>query len=107
MKQQITKLFLILLLGTLITTDLFAGCPVTIISNDGSTSGNARIPSTRYRRTVGVYLITPAEMAATGLAPSQILSAIGWNYQTGSGVAGSGTLQIYMQNTTDATNTKG
>jgi hypothetical protein len=107
MKQQFTKLFLILLLGTLITSDLFAGCPVTIISNDGSTSGNARIPSTRYRRTVGVYLITPAEMAATGLAPSQIISAIGWNYQTGSAVAGSGTLLIYMQNTTDATNTKG
>ena len=32
--------------------------------------------------------------------------SIGWNYQTAPGVAGSAPLTIYLQNTTDTTNTK-
>lgn len=81
-------------------------CPLTTLPNDGSTSANARAPSTRFRFERSVYLITAAELAAAGYTPGTLPMSIGWNYQTAPGVPGAAPLTIYLQNTNDTTNTK-
>jgi hypothetical protein len=76
-----------------------------LLSN-GSTSGNSRAPQglQRYSRTV--YLITAAEVTASGLVNGDVINAIGFNYSTAQNVATTGNYTVYMQNTTDATNLK-
>ena len=81
-------------------------CPLTVLPNNGGTSGNARAPSTRYAFSRAIYLITASELAAAGFAPGTSPTTIGWNYQTAPAVAGSAPLLVYMQNTADTTNTK-
>src|SRR5262245_32235536 len=81
-----------------------AVCATTVLATDGSTSGNARAPSSRYRGAKTVYLITAAELAAAGMPNGASPSAIGWHYSTAPGVAPTnGTLIVYLQNTTDTT----
>lgn len=86
--------------------DMFAGCPVTALTADGSTSGNARCPMVRYRKAQSVYLITAAELSAAGLASGQSIGQISWNYTTAPGLAGSGSLIVYLENTSDVLNNK-
>ncbi len=81
-------------------------CPLTVLPNNNSTSANARAPSTRFAFERSVYLITATELAANGLPSGTSPTSIGWNYQTAPGVGGSAPLKIYMQNTSDTTNTK-
>ncbi|MEP6946601.1 MAG: VCBS repeat-containing protein [Acidobacteriota bacterium] len=83
------------------------GCALTVLPNDGSTSGNARGPETRFAASHAVYLITGAELAAAGYANGQIPTSVGWNYSTAPGASGSAPLKIYMQNTTDVAYGKG
>lgn len=90
--------------ASVVTTSV-SPCTMTVIPNDGGTSGNARAPNTNWRWGRAVYLITASELAASGYPPGASSTTIGWNYQTG-GVADSIPLTIYMQNTTDTTNTK-
>lgn len=97
---------LILALGVSFATGLFAGCPITVLPGDGSTSGSARCPSTRYRYAHSVYLITQAELAANGLVNGESITGIGWNYNTAPGHTGYTLLIVYLQNTADTTNTK-
>ena len=82
------------------------GCAMTVLPNDNSTSGNERAPMIRNRWGRSVYLITAAEMAASGFTSGSSPVAIGWNYYTAPGAAGSGPLIVYMQNSSDVTNTK-
>ena len=81
-------------------------CPRVALANDNSTSGNARAPQLRNRFERGVYLIKASELAAAGFSAGNVMTSIGFNYQTGQGLSGSAPLIIYMQNTTDTTNTK-
>src|SRR5678815_5491639 len=81
-------------------------CVATVLPNNGGLSGNERAPHTNFRFGRSVYLITAAELAASLYPSGTIPSTIGWNYQTGPGIAGSAPLKIYMQNTTDTTNNK-
>lgn len=85
--------------------DVLAACPVTVLPSDGSTSGNARAPSIRYGYARSVYLIKATEIQAAGLQNGPI-TAIGWGYTTAPGAVGSAPLKVYLQNTTDTTNTK-
>src|SRR5437763_8712330 len=80
-------------------------CPKVVLANDNSTSGNARAPQTRNRFERSVYLIKASELAAMGYTAGSSPTTIGWNYQTG-GTAGSAPLIVYMQNTSEVTNTK-
>ena len=77
-----------------------------MLPNNGSTSTNARAPSTRTRFARSVYLITAAELAANGFPSGTSPTFIGWTYSTAPNVAGSAPLTIYMENTADSTNTK-
>ena len=85
---------------------LVASCTKAVLVNDGSTSGNARAPITKFGFERAVYLITATEMAAAGYTNGSSPTVIGWNYSTAPTVAGSAPLIVYMQNTADTTNTK-
>ncbi|MBL7929733.1 MAG: hypothetical protein JNL47_09740, partial [Bacteroidia bacterium] len=107
-KIQLLRLIFLLLMAGIMMTDaaLYAQCPVSALTGGGGTSGNARAPSTRYRLAQAHYIISPAEMAAAGFVNGQTFSQIGWGYTTAPGVAGTGNLRVWFQNTTDATDLK-
>jgi hypothetical protein len=71
-----------------------------------ATSINSRAPqgSQRYSRTV--YVITASEMAASGLSNGDVISAIGFSYGTAQNIPTTGNFIVYMENTSDVTNTK-
>ncbi len=78
------------------------------LPSTGSTSGNSRIPrnaTARYQREE--YLITAAEMAASGFPAANTIDGIGFYIYTAGIGTQTGTLTIYMKNTTDATYTLG
>jgi hypothetical protein len=83
-----------------------AQCGVTFLPSDGGTSSHGRAPSVRYRGIKSVYLITAAELAASGLPSGVTPTGIGWHYSTAPGNVGAGMLTVYLQNTTDTTNNK-
>ncbi len=77
------------------------GLTIWALPTNGSTSVNSRAPSNgwKYQRTE--YLITESEMAASGFPSGAIINAIGF-YIASSGTGPlSGTLDIYLKNTTD------
>ncbi len=82
------------------------GCPVTVLPTDGSTSGNERAPIANFLFGRAVYLITAAEASANGLSFGFAPGAIGWRYAAAPGAVATGTLVVYLQNTTDTSNTK-
>ena len=82
------------------------GCPVTVLPTDNSTSGNERAPIANFLFGRAVYLITVAEASAAGLTNGFSPGAIGWHYANAPGSNATGTLIVYLQNTTDTTNTK-
>ena len=83
-----------------------AGCALTALPNDGSTSGNERAPNLRNRFGRAVYLILASELSAAGIAPGTAISGIGWSFQIAPGLSGSGPLIVCLQNTSDTTNSK-
>ena len=100
MKKQIINLMLtFFMLSTVVSTNVIAQF-VTVLPNNGGTSGNGRAPSVRYSHARAVYLITPAEMAASGFINGSNVSGIGWTYQA-AGAAGIAGLKVYLQNTSD------
>src|SRR5439155_10357390 len=85
---------------------LAGSCTFTALLNDNSTSGNERAPTLRNRFGRSVYLIKASELAANGLTSGSAVTGIGWNYQTAQNVTASTPLIVYLQNTSDVTNTK-
>ncbi len=83
-----------------------AGCTITVLPTDNSTSTNERAPNANFLSGRSVYLITASEASANGLTNGVSPGAIGWHYAALPGVAATGTLVVYLQNTTDTTNTK-
>lgn len=99
-----TLLFLVAMVGFLCQaqeTQYYNALP-----NNGSTSGNSRAPQglQRYSRTV--YIITAAEMAASGLSNGDVINSIGFNYSSAQNISTTGSFTVYMENSTDVTNTK-
>ena len=74
---------------------------------EGSTSGNSRAPSNfwKYQRTQ--YLITAAEMSASGFPLNAAINSIGFAINTAGVGTLSGTLNVYLLNTSDVTYTLG
>ncbi len=75
---------------------------VSIVSGV-ATSALSRAPqgTQRYIRTC--YIIPPSEISASGLPNASVLSAISFEYSIAQSEATTGTLKVYLQNTTDAT----
>ncbi len=71
----------------------------------GATSTNGRAPCAGHSRSRAVYLVRPSDMAAAVIGPG-LITGIGWTYNTVPAIAASGPLVIYLQNTSDVTNTK-
>lgn len=88
-----------------LSSPVSAGCPLTVLDDDGTSSPNARAPIAKFVYERAVYLVRPSEMATSGLVSGDI-SSIGWSYFTAPGLVGAAPLKIYLQNTADTTNTK-
>ncbi|HLF51358.1 fibronectin type III domain-containing protein, partial [Flavobacterium sp.] len=71
-----------------------------------STSGNGRAPQGSQRYNRSIWLITAAEMTASGFANGSIVSSLGFYYLTAQNIPTTGNMTVYLQNTADATNTK-
>ncbi len=69
----------------------------------GSTSGNTRAPGNTYRYQRTEYLITPAEMAASGFPVGNEVNSIGFLVGTAGVGTQTGTFNVYLKNTNDAT----
>lgn len=75
-----------------------------------SNSPNGRAPQSSHRYTRTIYLIAASELSTGGIAPGRVLKAIGFNYREAEAVAtatASGTLKIYLENTTATSYNKG
>jgi hypothetical protein len=73
----------------------------------GATSGNTRIPGNTFNYQRTEYLITAAEIAAGGFPSGSNIDGIGWLIYTAGATSQTGTLNIWLKNTTDVTYTLG
>lgn len=71
-----------------------------------ATSQNGRAPQGARNVTRSVWIVTADEMAAGGFLAGDVISGLGFTYQVAQNTATTGTCIIYLQNTTDTTNTK-
>jgi hypothetical protein len=69
----------------------------------GSTSGNTRAPGNTFRYQRTEYLITAAEMAASGFPVGSEVNSIGFLIGTAGATTQSGNFTVYLKNTADAT----
>jgi hypothetical protein len=101
-----------ILIALLVSTSLVGQTLVNVLPNNNSTSGNARAPQGTRLFVNTVYIILPSEMAAYG---ADNVTSVGWTWNnplgggapTTQSIATTGTLKIYMQNTTDIVYSKG
>ena len=77
------------------------------LPNNGYYFANSVAPTGTYRYERSVYLITPAEMVVQGFPIGINFNQIEWTYYTPGNRSVTGTLKIYLQNTTDVVSTKG
>jgi hypothetical protein len=101
--KKITLLMILVLsgLGVQAQTDYY-----TVLPNNGGTSQNGRAPQGARPAGRSVWLITAAEMAAAGFDTGSVVNSLGFRYSVAQNTTTTGTIVIYLQNTTDATNTK-
>ena len=76
------------------------------IISGASTSGNGRAPQGGRNVSRSVWLLTAAEMAASGFVTGDNISGLGFTYQTAQDIATTGTMVVYLQNTSDVANNK-
>lgn len=69
----------------------------------GSTSANTRIPGNTYRFQRTQYIITPDEMAASGLVNGNTIDGIGFIVFTAGVGTQTGAFKVYLMNTNDVT----
>ncbi|WP_410219815.1 hypothetical protein [Pedobacter sp.] len=73
-----------------------------------NTSANGRAPQTSHRNTKCVYYIPASEMSDGGVGAGTQLKGIGFSYKDATAaMTATGSLKIYLQNTTDADYQKG
>lgn len=76
---------------------------VDVVTTSGSTSGFSRAPQGTQRYIRSAYIISAAEMTSSGFPSATAINALSFKYSTAQDVPTSGTLKIYLENTTDAT----
>ena len=103
--KKITYVFMFAL--SLLSSNVFSQTDfITALPNNGGTSGNARSPQAVDRYDRSVWLITAAEMAASGFVTGNVINSIGFNLNIASNIPVTGTLTVYLQNSTDTANLK-
>ncbi|HNP33173.1 MAG TPA: T9SS type A sorting domain-containing protein [Flavobacterium sp.] len=100
--KKITLLIVILLASFSIQaqSDIY-----NALTQNGGTSQNGRAPQGARPAGRSVWLITPTEMAASGMPAGHVVS-LGFLYSVAHNAGITGTITIYLQNTTNTTNTK-
>lgn len=78
-----------------------------VLPFDGSSSANCRAPGNTFNYQRTEYLITPAEMAASGFPSGSTVNGIGFYVSTPGLSSQIGELKVYLKNTTDVTYTLG
>ncbi|MDR3666686.1 MAG: hypothetical protein P4L35_07585 [Ignavibacteriaceae bacterium] len=73
-------------------------------TNDASYSARGPVGTFNYER--GVYLITPDEMSAADIPAGLNINQIEWTYYIPGNSPVTGNLKVYLENTTNTTNTK-
>ncbi len=81
-------------------------CPKLVLINSGVSTANERAPNASFLYGRAVYLIPETELATNGLVNGVSPPGIGWSYATNLGVAATGSLKVYLENTTDTVNAK-
>jgi hypothetical protein len=100
MKKFLLSCIVLFAIAASAQTDYYT--PLSGLSN----SGKGRAPQGSRPCTRSVWIITAAEMAASGLISGDVINSLGFNFMTAQSTATTGTIAIYLQNTTDATNLK-
>jgi hypothetical protein len=100
MKKFLLSCVVLFTIAASAQTDYYV--PVSGLSN----SANGRAPQGARPCTRSIWIITAAEMAASGLVSGDVINSLGFNYMTAQPTATTGTIAIYLQNTADATNLK-
>ena len=100
-----TTLF-ILLLSIFSFGELVAQTDYYSIITGASTSGNGRAPQGSQRYNRSVWLLRSTEMTAAGFTSGSVINSLGFNFLTAQNIPTTGTITIYLQNTTDTTNSK-
>jgi hypothetical protein len=80
---------------------------VWVIPDIGASSGNTRAPGNTWRYQRTEYLIKPSEMAAACFPTGAEVTAISFIVGTAGGTSQTGTLNIWLKNTTDNSYTLG
>jgi hypothetical protein len=82
---------------------------VLVLDHNGFISTGRRAPSNGSNYQRAIYLLTPTDMTSSGMTSGMMLNAIGWQIYNGIVGVGTltGTLNIYIMNTNDATFTLG
>ncbi|MEX0595639.1 MAG: hypothetical protein WD512_03990, partial [Candidatus Paceibacterota bacterium] len=100
-----SRLILVILLFTSVfsfaQTDFYAALP-----GNAATSGNGRAPQGSQRYNRSIWIITPTEVAASGLTTGATFNSITFTYTTPQNIPTSGNIIVYLENTTDITDTK-
>ncbi|GGD13788.1 T9SS type A sorting domain-containing protein [Flavobacterium orientale] len=101
-KSKLTLIFLLLLSGLSFgQTDFYFALP-----GNGSTSQNGRAPQGAQRYNRSVWLISAAEMSASGLTTGTSFNSITFSYTVPQNIATSGNMIVYLENTSDIANNK-
>lgn len=77
------------------------------LPGQGATSANTRCPGNTFNYQRTEYLITAAEMAASGFPAGYTVDAIGFVVYTAGATSQTGNFKVYLRNTTDVTYTLG
>ncbi len=72
-----------------------------VLPTQGGTSGNTRCPGNTFRYQRTEYLITPAEMAASGYPAGQTIDGIGFLVATAGASSQTGSFKVYLMNTSN------
>jgi len=80
---------------------------IWVLPGNGSTSGNTRAPGNLFKFQRTEYLILASDIAASGFQSGWNVSSIGFNIMTAGVGTITGTLRVYLMNTTDVTYTLG
>ncbi|MFI5171167.1 MAG: T9SS type A sorting domain-containing protein [Chitinophagales bacterium] len=106
--------FINLLILLLILQNALLAQIVNVLPNNNATSGNGRAPQGSRLYINTIYILTPSEMETAAFGSNNITS-VGWTWNNPDGagtpsaqsVNTSGTLSVYIQNTTDLAYAKG
>lgn len=100
--KKITFLFLLYF----ISINSFSQIDFVTALSGASTSQNGRSPQAVDRINRSVWIILAADITASGITNGTVLKSIGFNLAIASEIPVTGNFKVYLQSTTDATNTK-